>query len=402
MDKHLRQTHFEGQHQLQISGSKSESNRLLILKALYPNIDIKNLSTSDDTQVLQKALSENKNHIDIHHAGTAMRFLTAYLACFTTKSVVITGSERMQNRPIKILVDALIQIGAKIEYTNKTGYPPLKIYPSEIYKSEVNLQADISSQYISALMLVAPKLKKGLKIKFTSKITSLPYLKMTQQLMQDLNFEVNFKEDSIQIKPKKNTDKIEVQVESDWSSASYFYSIVALSPQLRLKLKTFKKQSFQGDSALAELYLPLGVKTDYHENWITIENSELSNINMFEKDLNNTPDLAQTICVTCLGLGISCHLTGLHTLKIKETDRLVALKNELERFGASVDIDHESIKMKPPKKLLANQSINTYNDHRMAMAFAPLAALTHLKIKDAEVVTKSYTDFWQDFEGLAK
>ena len=402
MDKHLKQTDFSGHHQIKICGSKSESNRLLILKTLYPNIEIKNLSTSDDTQVLHKALIQNSEEIDIHHAGTAMRFLTAYLACFTTKSLVITGSERMQNRPLKILVEALRQIGAKIEYVNKEGFPPLKISPSSIIKNEVSLQADVSSQYITALMLVAPKLPNGLNINFTSKITSLPYLKMTQQLMRKLGFQVEFDGNCIQIPPKDRIEKTNFQVESDWSSASYFYSLVALSPQLSLTLKTFKIGSLQGDSKLAELYKSLGVKTDFKNNAVHIKNTKNIKLKTYKQNLNDTPDLAQTIAVTCFGLGLKCHLTGLHTLKIKETDRLVALKNELEKFGAEVKIDGVSLLMIPPKSLNPNQTIETYNDHRMAMAFAPLMALTSLNILDADVISKSYPKFWEDINLLIK
>lgn len=400
MNKTLRQKLIKGNYTINICGSKSESNRLLIIQALYRNLNINNLSTSDDTEVLKVALASQNDVIDIHHAGTAMRFLTAYYACFTTKTIKLTGSERMQNRPIKILVEALRQIGAKIDYVNKEGYPPLKIQPSNIIKNEVYIQANTSSQYISALMLVAPKLKRGLKINFTSKITSLPYLKMTQNMMQSLGFEVNFKQQSIEVKPQNNFKAQTFKVESDWSSASYFYSLVALSPELKLNLSIYKTESLQGDSYLYELYKDLGVQTTFEKNVIILENIKNNAIQFYQKNLNHTPDLAQTIAVTCLGLKIPCHLTGLHTLKIKETDRLVALKNELEKFGAQVQIDDESLKMTPAHKILSNQKVKTYNDHRMAMAFAPLSTTTELKIENPEVVSKSYPDFWKDFESL--
>ncbi len=400
MQKTLQKKNLTGSHFIEICGSKSESNRLLILQALYQNLDIENLSTSDDTQVLKAALTANNNHIDIHHAGTAMRFLTAYYACFTKKTITLTGSERMQNRPIKILVEALRQMGAKIDYIKKKGYPPLKIQPSSITKSEVNIQANTSSQYISALMLVAPKLKNGLTINFTSAITSLPYLKMTQNLMQNLGFEVDFTKKSIDIKLKENLKSQSYKVESDWSSASYYYSLISLSPNLVLNLKTYKKDSLQGDSNLTKLYKSLGVETYFKKNSIELKNTGVSKIKCFEENLNNTPDLAQTIAVSCLGLGISCKLSGLHTLRIKETDRLLALKNELEKFGATVSIDDETLKMIPPENIKSNQTIKTYNDHRMAMAFAPLLTKTNLSILNAEVVSKSYPDFWVDFEGL--
>ncbi|QTY28098.1 3-phosphoshikimate 1-carboxyvinyltransferase [Flavobacterium sp. CS20] len=398
--KTLLQKTLSGDYSLNICGSKSESNRLLIIQALFKKLNIDNLSTSDDTMVLKAALASQKDIIDIHHAGTAMRFLTAYYACFTNKSVTLTGSKRMQNRPIKILVDALRQIGAKIDYINKEGFPPLKIQASNITSNKIEIQANTSSQYISALMLVAPKLKNGLKINFTSKITSLPYLKMTYKMMQNLGFEINFDHQSIEINPKTDIDTQKISVESDWSSASYYYSLVALSPSLKLKLSIYKNKSLQGDSKISELYKELGVQTTFEKDAIILENSQNNAINYYNKNLNHTPDLAQTIAVTCLGLKISCNLTGLHTLKIKETDRLVALKNELEKFGATVEIDHESLKMTPPDEILSHQTVKTYNDHRMAMAFAPLITKTELKIENSKVVSKSYPDFWKDFESL--
>jgi len=400
MHKTLHQKTLNGAHALNICGSKSESNRLLIIQALYEKLNIENLSTSDDTKVLKAALSTQDDVKDIHHAGTAMRFLTAYYACFTEKTVVLTGSPRMKNRPIKILVEALKQIGAKIDYVEKKGYPPLKIQPSNITSSKVNIQADISSQFISALMLIGPKLKNGLKINFTSKITSLPYLKMTQNMMQSLGFEVIFNHQSIDIKPHNNFKTQTFKVESDWSSASYYYSLIALSPSLKLTLSIYKSNSLQGDSSLTELYRELGVETKFSDNKILLKNTNQTNINLFKKDLNATPDLAQTIAVTCLGLKKSCHLTGLHTLKIKETDRLVALKNELEKFGAQVQIDNQSLKMIPPQQITPKQIVKTYNDHRMAMAFAPLVTKTHLEIENSEVVSKSYPEFWNDFKSL--
>jgi 3-phosphoshikimate 1-carboxyvinyltransferase len=402
MDKFLKQITYQGEHHLKICGSKSESNRLLILKALFPQVNIKNLSTSDDTIVLKHALEHNEDVIDIHHAGTAMRFLTAYLAFNTKKAVMITGSERMQNRPIKILVDALRTLGCRIEYEKKTGYPPLNIFPSKINKSEVKLQADVSSQYISALMLSAPSLSNGLNIKFTSKITSLPYIKMTAGLMKKLGLNVDFNEQFIQVQAGHPTGKITLDVESDWSSASYYYSLVALSPNLSLNLSTYNKNSLQGDAVLADIYKNLGVETAYIGNSVKLLNS--GNINISKEglylDLNHSPDLAQTIAVTCLGLNINCHLTGLHTLKIKETDRLVALKTEIEKFGAKVEIGQDYLKLIPVINLNENQHVETYNDHRMAMSFAPLSTKTSLYIKDSAVVTKSYPNFWQDFNNI--
>lgn len=402
MQKRLPQFDFTGHHRINITGSKSESNRLLILKALYPNIEISNLSNSQDTQVLQKALKSTDEVIDVHHAGTAMRFLTAYFACFTKKPITLTGSQRMQERPVKILVEALNDLGCHISYVNHEGYPPLQIHPPSSLKNNVQLSANISSQYISALMLVAPKLKDGLEIELTSNITSLPYLKMTQRLMTELGFEVNFDINKISIRPQQNLNPVQASVESDWSSASYFYSLIALSDELTLDLFTYKKHSLQGDSKLVGLYKPFGVKTSVFDHFIRLEKSpQTPEGGFFQANLNNTPDIAQTIAVTCLGLNIPCELTGLETLKIKETDRLVALKTEIEKFGAQVDIDDKSLKLTPVKHLKSGAIIETYNDHRMAMAFAPLSTKTDITINDAEVVEKSYPDFWNDFDKLA-
>jgi len=396
----LHKTVYNGTHEISIAGSKSESNRLLILQKLVPDITIKNLSTSDDTKVLEKALSINQGTIDIHHAGTAMRFLTAYLAFNTINDVKLTGSQRMQERPIEILVNALRDLGANIKYEKKEGYPPLIIKSSEILKNKVELKANVSSQYISALMLSASNLKDGLHIKFDSEVTSLPYILMTVNLMKKIGIDIKFSQDEIRVLPKTKINPIHINVESDWSSASYFYSLVALSKDLKLKLNNFYKDSLQGDSKLSDLYDKLGVKTTFLNGSILLEKEKNIEVSEYIEDLNHTPDLAQTIAVTCLGLKINCHLKGLHTLKIKETDRLVAMKTELEKFGAKVDIDDKSLKMVSPNIIKSKQIVETYNDHRMAMAFAPLCSKVDLTIKDAEVVSKSYPNFWNDFYGL--
>ncbi len=400
MHKYLKTSEFEGQFNIRICGSKSESNRLLILKKLFPEIVINNLSTSDDTLVLENALADDLSTKDIHHAGTAMRFLTAYYAFYTKKTIKLTGSQRMQNRPVKILVDALRSLGAKIDYAAQDGYPPLIIHPSNITKSEVELQANVSSQYISALMLSAPKLPDGLSIRFISEITSFPYLNMTILLMKKLGVKVDFDEKSIRIFPCESIYPVNIDVESDWSSASYFYSLVALSPKLVLNLGTYFRNSLQGDSGIVSIYKKLGVKTTHLDNSIKLENTGQNSIQFLDLNLVDMPDIAQTVAVTCLGLALPCKLTGLHTLKIKETDRLVAMKTELEKFGADVNITKNSLSMNPPKVMQSNQHVNTYNDHRMAMSFAPLSSKVDLTINDANVVSKSYPDFWNDFDNL--
>ncbi|MGV6830730.1 MAG: 3-phosphoshikimate 1-carboxyvinyltransferase [bacterium] len=383
---------------IQITGSKSESNRLLILQALFEDIIIENCSNSDDSEVMIKALKSNDDIIDIHHAGTAMRFLTAYFAVKEDREVLLTGSSRMKERPIKILVDALNDLGAEISYEENIGYPPLRIKGKKLNKSSVEIEANVSSQYISALLLVGAQLKNGLTLTLNGKITSWPYINLTLHLLKEanINFEVN--ENTISVSPLRKNLKQEktIIVESDWSSASYFYSLVALSDiGTSLHLKSYSVNAQQGDAALQDLYVDFGVTTTFYNGGILLkkERKAASSINF---DLNNTPDIAQTIAVTCLGLDIPCQLTGLHTLKIKETDRLEALKIEIEKFGAMVHITEDSLQLKPASNLKDGVSIDTYNDHRMAMAFAPLVTKTNLQINDAMVVSKSYPDFYQD------
>ena len=385
---------------LQITGSKSESNRALILQALFPNIKLENLSNSDDTSVLQKALKSKEEHIDIHHAGTAMRFLTAYFSSQEGSNVVLTGSARMQERPIALLVDALRDVGADINYVNKEGFPPLKIIGKKLTKNTVKVQANISSQYISALMLIAPTLENGLEILLDGPLTSEPYLKMTLELLRYFEVDATFEGRSILIEPQQNVAFKSLEIESDWSSASYYFATAALSDNANLKLKNFRSASLQGDSQIVPIYHELGISTGFDKNEIQLQTRSHKKPITLHLDLQNMPDLAQTIAVTCLGLGIGCELKGLHTLKIKETDRLVALKNELEKFGAHVAITNNSLSLAACNSLKEGAVIETYNDHRMAMAFAPLALKVPLTIKDAEVVSKSYPEFWEDLVSI--
>lgn len=384
---------------IQITGSKSETNRLLLLQALYPNLVIENLSNSDDAQVMQNGLKTSKGVVDIHHAGTAMRFLTSFFASQEGKEVVLTGSKRMKERPIKVLVDALNDLGAEISYVEKEGYPPLKIKGRKIAKSNVSLPANISSQYISSLLLIAPSLENGLVLDLIGKITSVPYIKMTLGLLNEVGIKSEFEGNQIRVYPKNDVDDKTMIVESDWSAASYFYSIAALSDiGSEIKLSSYKQNSLQGDSVLSEIYKEFGVETSFSGTTISLKKVANSNFHTLNLALENAPDIAQTIAVTCFGLGLGCHLTGLHTLPIKETDRLAAMKNELERVGAEVVITDESLSLEPYGNLMENKVIETYNDHRMAMAFAPLALKTDLYINDAGVVSKSYPDFWKDME----
>ncbi|WP_456377610.1 3-phosphoshikimate 1-carboxyvinyltransferase [Lutibacter sp.] len=385
---------------IQITGSKSETNRLLILQQFYPNLTVKNVSNSDDSRLMQQALANSSNEINIGHAGTAMRFLTAYFSVKENSEVVLTGSYRMKNRPIKILVDALISLGANIQYVEKEGYPPLKIIGKKLENNFVEIDGNVSSQYVSALLLIAPTLKNGLQLKFKGEVTSVPYIKMTLQLLAELGVEYLWENNIILIQPKQKIKDKTITVESDWSSASYYYSLVALSPNAEIKLTSYKKNSLQGDSVLVEIYKKLGVETTFKNNYILLVNQQptTNNLKPLTLNLQNAPDIAQTIAVTCFGLGIECFLTGLHTLKIKETDRLVALKTEIEKLGGKVTITNETLHVKPLSKIKENIAISTYDDHRMAMAFAPLATKVPIQIEDANVVSKSYPTFWEDFK----
>jgi 3-phosphoshikimate 1-carboxyvinyltransferase len=396
----LQTSHSNLQALIAVTGSKSETNRLLLLQALFPNISLTNTSNSDDSEVMQKALEGNEELIDIHHAGTAMRFLTAFYAVNEGREVVLTGSPRMQERPIKVLVEALEQLGAKISYEKEVGFPPIRIKGQKITSSKVNIPANVSSQYISALLLVAPKLENGIELTLVGEITSVPYINMTLALLNDLDIKTSFEGNVIKVFPKAEVEAKEMVVESDWSSASYFFSLVALADTASIALSSYKETSLQGDSALVEIYKQMGVETHFDGNKMTLTKQtkfKPANLNL---DLNNTPDIAQTIVVTCLGLGIGCYLTGLHTLKIKETDRLEALRIELTKLGAEISVTNDSLTLIASKNISHNVKIATYNDHRMAMAFAPLALKVPIIIENAEVVSKSYPDFWEDMKKL--
>jgi 3-phosphoshikimate 1-carboxyvinyltransferase len=383
-----------------ISGSKSETNRMLLLQFLYPKITLENTSDSDDSKAMANGLLSKSDTIDVHHAGTAMRFLTAFFAIQENREAVITGSERMKQRPIKILADALRELGADIAYAGNEGFPPLKIKGKKLSKDQISLPANVSSQYISALLLIAPKLENGLELTLEGEITSVPYIKMTLGLLNQIGVKTIFENNTIIVFPKVGVEAMKISAESDWSSASYFYSIIALSETgSQLTLSNYKSDSLQGDSALAEIYQSFGVATEFGGDKITIRKIKEAFPNI-DFDLNHTPDLAQTIAVTCFGLGISCHLTGLHTLKIKETDRLEALQNELTKLGAEVSVTSDSLTLEISTAMHPNISIATYNDHRMAMAFAPLALKVPIVIEDAEVVSKSYSNFWGDLKNI--
>ncbi|NCG03782.1 MAG: 3-phosphoshikimate 1-carboxyvinyltransferase [Bacteroidetes bacterium] len=383
-----------------ITGSKSESNRLLILQALFPELELQNLSNSDDTQAMTRGLSSAEETIDIGHAGTTMRFLTSYFATTPGAKKILTGSKRMQERPIKILVDALRAIGADIEYVKNEGYPPLRISGKKITVDSVELAANVSSQYITSLMLVAPSLPKGLTIHLVGEITSIPYINMTCSLLQKVGVQAKFEGQTIQVFPQEKIAPKTVEVESDWSSASYHFSMAALADDAQASIKNYVSDSLQGDSVLVEIYTQMGVSSSFDGNTLHLKNDGVvqSHITL---DLVKAPDIAQTIAVTCFGLGISCDLTGLHTLKIKETDRLVALDTELSKLGADIRVTNESLHLAARKNPInEGVAIDTYHDHRMAMAFAPLGIKVPIYINDADVVSKSYPTFWDDLRSL--
>ena len=386
---------------INIKGSKSITNRLLFLQSLYPSIKIINESNSEDTYVMKKALNSKNNFIDIGHAGTAMRFLTSYFSIVKDRQIILTGSKRMEERPIKILVDALRKLGAKILYQKKEGFPPIKIIGTDLMSKDISLSSNISSQYISSLMLLAPIIENGLRIKLIGKVTSEPYIKMTLELLKELGINSIFKKNIIEIKPKRKINQVSYKVESDWSSASYFYSLIALCNEGEIVLNNFNKKSIQGDSCLAKIYYLLGVMTKFDNGKLILSKKKIEIKNVLNLNLVNSPDIAQTIAVTCLGLGINCNLKGLHTLKIKETDRLLALKNEMTKLGSEISITNDSFHLKKINNTL-NKSclIKTYNDHRMAMAFAPLSINYPIQIEDFEVVKKSYPNFWTDLESI--
>ncbi len=383
---------------LKLPGSKSETNRLLILQALLSGLEIENLSDSDDSRLLKKALASERSGnpvIDIGHAGTAMRFLTAYFA-FKPGKRKLTGSRRMQSRPIAPLVEALRNMGADIQYEKKEGYPPLLIQGGKAQAHQIEIKADISSQFISALLLIAPTLPKGLQIHLKGKILSRPYIEMTLQLLGQLGIKSTFLGNTLQVFPAEKVPSKTFFVESDWSAASYFYSLAALSTSADFTLQIFREKSLQGDIKTAQIYEQFGVTTHFEDAHIRVQKKKNATIpSAFKADLTPYPDLAQTIAVSCLGLQIPCMLTGLDNLRLKETDRLQALKNELLKFGAEVRIDANTLQLTPPSRLATAVQVNTYEDHRMAMSFAPLAIKTSLSIENPSVVSKSFPMFWQ-------
>lgn len=393
--------------EINLPASKSESNRVLIIDKLAGGdfSNLRNLSQAEDTKILRSILKNNNKVADVGHAGTAMRFLTAYYAV-QNQRVELTGSKRMQERPIKVLVDALNSLGGDINYLGKQGYPPLCINScDELLKGDkITIDASVSSQYLSALLMVAPYFSNGLEIRLDGGLVSKPYVDMTIQLMKYFGVEVQIKENSF-FTPKQFYLPKVYTVESDWSAASYWFEIASLSKTCEIQLNGLKKDSLQGDIALVSHYEKLGVQTVWNDKGILLKRKEgydLKSFDVVHFDLIDTPDLAQTLICSCAALGINSSFTGLSTLKIKETDRLLALKNELYKMGVELDVNSDSATLFNAGNLIKPSiPINTYEDHRMAMSFAPLALVVgDLEINDSEVVKKSYPTFWEDMKAV--
>ena len=402
---------------LSLPASKSISNRALILNALCDNPKpIQNLSLCDDTEVVINALRKKSSHIDVGAAGTAMRFLTAYLAG-QPGNFVLTGTERMKNRPIGLLVDALRTVGAQIDYLEKEGFPPLHIKGQTLKGGEIDIDGSVSSQYISALLLVAPAMTTGLRLNLTGLISSVPYINMTTQLMRRFGALVFKDGPSFFVPPHPYTSVDNFTVEADWSAASYWYETVALCPDKEacVSLGGLKPDSLQGDAKIVALFDSLGVKTTFTSSGVTLTKKQRTVDELFQFDFSSMPDMAQTLVVTCAMLQIPFHFSGLHSLKIKETDRLHALKTELQKLGFFVKMNADNTmewrggrnQTNAPSDtaVCTNDDtrqpvIATYEDHRMAMAFAPVSFCREngIRIAHPEVVSKSYPSFWNDLK----
>lgn len=393
------------QGEVQLNGSKSISNRVLIIDALCNHqLQLENISNADDTVFLQQILQSNDAVLDAGAGGTTFRFLTAYLSTQEGREVVLTGSERMQQRPIKILVDALLQLGADISYVNKEGFPPLRIRGKKLKGGKISLPADTSSQYITALLLIAPTLQEGLTLELIGKIVSVPYIKMTLKIMEYFGVKSTFTNNIITVESSQYEPK-PFYIEGDWSAASYYYSIAILAKEATITLKGLTAQQIQGDAVIADIATKFGVQTTYNNKAVTLTKTAQVQPAHFQYDFLECPDLAQTVVSFCAALQTAMNCNGLQTLRIKETDRIAALDIELQKLGLAslVEIDSNAWKLNilDQSQIHINLPIHTYEDHRMAMAFAPLVIKTNeILIEEPNVVTKSYPLFWKDLAAL--
>ena len=382
-----------------LPGSKSISNRALILNALsLSDYEIENLSVCEDTNVIKDAFASNTSTFDVRGAGTAMRFLTAFLACVEGEWI-IKGTDRMHERPIHPLVDTLVSMGAEIEYMEKKGYPPLRINGKTLQGGEVYLTANVSSQFISAMIMIAPCMENGLTLHLEHEVISKPYIHLTQKMMEEYGVRVKWTGDQIRIQPQSYVPT-PYYVEPDWSAASYWYALVAVTPDAEVKLKGLRKNSLQGDANVMNLFSDLGVSTHFDDDGVILRKKEVTARKFFHNFINE-PDLAQTFTVTCCLLNIPFFFSGLQTLKIKETDRIAALIKELKKLGYVLQEIENGVLEWDGQRCFPDETIviETYEDHRMAMSFAPASLkFPDMYINNPEVVTKSYPTFWDDLQ----
>ena len=400
MNYQLDQYHQPLNGDITLSSSKSESNRALIINALSGNqLQLKNLSDARDTQTMQRLLSEKQPVWDVIDAGTTMRFCTAYLAIMGSGEI-ITGSDRMKERPIKPLVDALRRLGAKIDYLAQEGFPPLRIsaQKNEPQAHEISIPGNISSQYISALLMIGPTLPDGISIELTGEIFSRPYIEMTLALMHHFGVNSTWKDQTIHIKPQPYKAQ-SYTIESDWSGASYWYSMVALNQESSITLRGLRSHSFQGDQNIVNIMSKMGVKTEFKSDRVQLTSIPVTEINQII-DFKNCPDLAQTVMVVAVIKGIKLTMTGLESLKIKETDRVMAMKKELLKIGGLLNEENGIWRLKSGTVPEHLETIETYEDHRMAMAFAPVCMIRAITIRDIEVVKKSYPGYWAHLKSV--
>jgi 3-phosphoshikimate 1-carboxyvinyltransferase len=381
-----------------LPASKSISNRALIINALSGSKAVlDNLSDANDTQLMLRLVNSDSETIDVEDAGTTMRFLTAYFAV-TGKQKTLTGTHRMKERPIGLLVDALRSLGCEIKYLEKDGFPSHQTLSFSGQKTNMlEIRGDVSSQYISALMMIAPILPDGLQLKLTGKIGSRPYIEMTAALMRQFGAELSFRNDTIVVQSKKYKPS-SLSVESDWSAVSYWFAFTALADKAEIFLPRLQHESLQGDSVITDIALKLGVKSVFENGLLKL--TKVKEATSISWDFTHCPDLAQTVAVICAAKGITGKFIGLESLRIKETDRIAALQNELRKIGADLTEEKDEWTLIPTKKLPVKASFETYKDHRMAMAFAPLATLMEVEIDNADVVRKSYPNFWRDMESF--
>ncbi len=381
-----------------LPASKSISNRALIINALSGSKAVlDNLSDANDTQLMLRLVNSDSETIDVEDAGTTMRFLTAYFSV-TGKHKILTGTHRMKERPIGLLVDALRSLGCEIKYLEKDGFPSHKTLGFSGQKTNtLEIRGDVSSQYISALMMIAPILPQGLRLKLTGKIGSRPYIEMTASLMRQFGAKLSFTDDTVIVQSTKYKPS-SLTVESDWSAVSYWFAFAALADEAEIFLPRLQRDSLQGDSVITDIMSKLGVKSVFENELLKL--TKIKETSSIRWDFTHCPDLAQTVAVICAAKGISGKFTGLESLRIKETDRIAALQNELRKIGADLTEDKDEWTLIPSEKLPASASFATYKDHRMAMAFAPLATLMEVEVDNADVVRKSYPNFWRDMESF--